>query len=43
VTPFRVAFHIPFVPGLVPGIHAFFSNSKGVDGRDERGHERNEG
>jgi hypothetical protein len=32
-----------FVPGLVPGIHVFDIASKGVDGRDKRGHERSEG
>jgi hypothetical protein len=27
------------MPGLVPGIHVFLSNSKNVDGRDEPGHD----
>ena len=27
------------MPGLVPGIHAFFVNRKDVDGRDKPGHD----
>jgi hypothetical protein len=27
------------MPGLVPGIHALLRNKKGVDGRDEPGHD----
>jgi len=27
------------MPGLVPGIHALLAATKGVDGRDEPGHD----
>jgi hypothetical protein len=27
------------MPGLVPGIHALLAGGKGVDGRDEPGHD----
>jgi hypothetical protein len=27
------------MPGLVPGIHAFFLSKQGVDGRDKPGHD----
>jgi hypothetical protein len=31
------------LPGLVPGIHAFWSVEEGVDGRDKPGHDGGEG
>ena len=29
------------MPGLVPGIHVFLTQSQDVDGRDEPGHDKN--
>ena len=33
----RLPLHV--MPGLVPGIHALLCDKKGVDGRDEPGHD----
>ena len=37
----RDTLNVAVMPGLVPGIHAFFLDKNDVDGRDKPGHDDN--